>query len=83
MLAAVVGLDGVVRGGGTGGSGSAGGSGSGSLETVWLGVLPGVLWCAVWVGRMWAASIDLEGLERLKYNVLPLVWFFLPAGVDG
>lgn len=55
VLAGVVLLDGFVR--------------SKSSEMFWISTLPGIMWCAIWVGRSWATSIDLEGLEKLKYNV--------------
>jgi len=55
VLAGVVFLDGLV--------------GSKSPEMVWIAAVPGIMWCVIWVGRSWATSIDLEGLEKLKYNV--------------
>jgi hypothetical protein len=59
VLAGVVFLSGLVR------------SGSGP-EGLWIGVIPSVMWCAIWIARSWANSIDLDGLESLKYNVLTL-----------
>lgn len=55
LLAGVVLLDGLVR--------------SKSSEMLWIAAVPGIMWCAIWIGRSWATSIDLEGLEKLKYNV--------------
>ena len=35
----------------------------------WIAAVPIVMWCAIWIARYWANSIDLDGLEKLKYNV--------------
>lgn len=59
VLASVVLLDGLIRHGR-------------SSEMVWIAAVPGIMWCAIWIGRRWATSIDLEGLEKLKYNVSSL-----------
>jgi hypothetical protein len=56
ILAGVVFLDGLLR------------HRQGS-EMVWIGAVPSVMWGAIWIARSWANSIDLDGLEKLKYNV--------------
>lgn len=56
LLAGVVFLDGIIRH-------------SRATETVWIAAVPSIMWIAVWIGRSWANSIDLEGLEKLRYNV--------------
>jgi hypothetical protein len=38
-------------------------------ETLWIAAIPAVMWSAIWIARYWANSIDIEGLENLKYNV--------------
>lgn len=38
-------------------------------ETFWIGLVPTFMWCAIWIARSWANIIDLESLEKLKYNV--------------
>ena len=38
-------------------------------QGVWIGSVPMVMWIALWIARSWAAGIDLEGLEKLRYNV--------------
>jgi hypothetical protein len=38
-------------------------------EILWIGAVPAVMWVAIWIARGWANSVDLEGLEKLKYNV--------------
>lgn len=38
-------------------------------EMLWIAVIPVVMWTAIWIARSWANSIDLEGLEKLKYSV--------------
>jgi len=53
VLAVVVILDELVKGG----------------DGVWIGSVPMVMCIALWVARTWANGIDLEGLEKLKYNV--------------
>ena len=56
ILAGVVFLDGILRH-------------SQGSEMVWIGAVPAILWTAIWIARSWANSIDLEGLEKLRYNV--------------
>lgn len=53
-LAIVVILDELVKGG----------------DGIWTGSVPLVMWIALWIARTWANGIDLESLEKLKYNVL-------------
>jgi hypothetical protein len=55
ILAGVVFLDGFLR--------------HGETEALWVAGVPGVIWLATWISRSWANSIDLEGLESLRYNV--------------
>jgi hypothetical protein len=40
-----------------------------STEDLWIAAVPSIMWIALWIARYWAVSIDLEGLEKLKYNV--------------
>ena len=63
ILAGVVFLDGFVR--------------HKSSETLWMAAIPSVMWAAIWIARSWAKSIDLEGLEKLKYNVSSYTMLFL------
>lgn len=42
-------------------------------ETIWIATIPIVMWCAVWAARGWANNVDVESLEKLKYNVNPFV----------
>lgn len=56
ILAGVVFLDGILRH-------------SQGSEMVWIAAVPAILWTAIWIARSWANSIDLEGLEKLRYNV--------------
>jgi len=48
-----------------------------SSETLWIAAIPSVMWVAIWIARSWANSIDLEGLEKLKYNVSSYTMLFL------
>lgn len=54
ILACVVILDGFVRHNGS--------------DMLWMASIPAFMWVAIWVGRRWANSIDVDGLEKLKYN---------------
>jgi len=38
-------------------------------ETLWIAAIPAVMWSAIWITRYWTNSIDMEELEKLKYNV--------------
>jgi hypothetical protein len=70
ILAGVVFLDALVR--------------NRDSETFWIAVVPGVMWAAIWVARGWANNIDLEGLEKLKYNVRPYPpKLFLMSSIKG
>jgi len=55
ILAAVVFLDGYVR--------------HTALQTLWIPAIPGIIWIIVWIGRYWTNNIDIDTLEKLKYNV--------------
>jgi hypothetical protein len=57
LLGAVVFLDGFVR--------------HQNNQSLAIATIPGFMWCAIWMARRWANSIDLDGLEKLKYNVIP------------
>jgi len=58
ILAVVVILDGFVR--------------HKDSQMIWIAGIPTVMWIAIWIARSWAKSIDLDGLEKLKYNVFIL-----------
>ena len=40
-------------------------------EALWIATIPVILWGSLWIARTWATGVDLEGLEKLKYNVSP------------
>jgi hypothetical protein len=54
-----------------------------SNETLWIAAIPSVMWVAIWIARSWANSIDLEGLEKLKYNVSSYTTLFLTTQYKG
>jgi len=38
---------------------------------VWIAMIPVIMWGSLWIARTWATGIDIESLEKLKYNVSP------------
>ena len=38
---------------------------------VWIATIPVIMWGSLWIARTWATGVDIESLEKLKYNVSP------------
>ena len=51
-------------------------------EMVWIAAVPAIMWGVIWIARSWANSIDLEGLEKLKYNVSIPSWLISNISVQ-